>query len=397
MINPDFQLLFESAQGLYLVLLPNPPLFTIVAASDAYARQTMTVREQIIGRGLFEVFPMNPDEQSTIGFYNLKASLNKVIEKKTCDTLALIKYDIPAPAGEKNQYEERYWSPVNCPVFDSQGNLTYIIHKTEDVTDFIQQTKLTEELRNQKVKMESEILIRAQQIQDANQKLERIIKDREDILAIVSHDLKNPLTAIDLNLQMISKIANEQSKILSIVKNIQKSTDQMERLINDLMDFSKIQIGILTIEKKEDAPDKIIETVYEMMKTQAEKKELNFFTEVNSGLPKIQCDSQRIVQALANLIGNSIKFTDNGGSIKVSVENTIEGVIFSVNDTGPGISSENLPKVFERYWQSKNTNNSSAGLGLSITKGIVDAHGGKIWVESQLEKGSTFYFLLPHC
>ena len=106
-------------------------------------------------------------------------------------------------------------------------------------------------------------------------------------------------------------------------------------------------------------------------------------------------DNQRIAQALLNLLGNAIKFTETGGIVQISAVESLGAVKFSVSDTGPGILEEDLPKLFDRYWQAKRSNTASAGLGLSITKGIIEAHGSLIRVESQIGKGSTFYFTLP--
>ena len=173
---PDFRVLFESAPGLYLVLAPD---LTIVAASEAYLRATMTKREAILGRGLFEVFPDNPDDPSATGVQNLRASLGRVLQHRASDAMAVQKYDIRRPESEGSGFEERYWSPVNSPVFGPGGEITYIIHRVEDVTEFarlkqsgVEQHRLTEALRTRTSQMESEIYQRAQEVQAANRKLE---------------------------------------------------------------------------------------------------------------------------------------------------------------------------------------------------------------------------------
>src|SRR6188768_1898343 len=132
--DADFQLLFEAAPGSFLVLKPD---FTIVAASDAYLRATMTDRSAILGRGLFDVFPDNPEDPSATGARNLRASLERVLETRVADTMAVQKYDIPKPTTEGGGFEERYWSPLNTPVLDANGVVKYIIHRVEDVTDFV--------------------------------------------------------------------------------------------------------------------------------------------------------------------------------------------------------------------------------------------------------------------
>jgi|CXWL01.1.fsa_nt_gi PAS domain S-box-containing protein len=171
----DFRALFESAPGLYLVLTPD---LSIVAVSDAYLAATMTRREEILGRGLFEVFPDNPDEAGATGVSNLRASLSRVLANRAADAMALQKYDIRRPASEGGGFEERYWSPVNSPVLVA-GEVAYIIHRVEDATEFVRLTEerqhagqLTEELRVRTQQMEAEVFLRARQVQQANAALE---------------------------------------------------------------------------------------------------------------------------------------------------------------------------------------------------------------------------------
>lgn len=170
--RPDFRTLFEASPGLYLVLHPD---LTIVAVSDAYLRATMTRREEILGRGLFDVFPDNPDDPSATGTRNLRASLQQVIQNRAPDPMAVQKYDIRRPESEGGGFEERFWSPVNSPVLGSSGELLYIIHRVEDVTEFVrlkqlgsEQRKLADELQSRAASMEMEVYLRAQEVQEAN-------------------------------------------------------------------------------------------------------------------------------------------------------------------------------------------------------------------------------------
>ncbi len=135
--NLDFKLLFESAPGLFLVLRPDSPHFTILGASDAYLRATLTERKKIVGRGLFEVFPDNPDDPHATGTSNLRSSLERVLATKVSDTMAVQKYDIRRPENEGGGFEERFWSPVNSPVLGGNGRILYIIHRLEDVTELM--------------------------------------------------------------------------------------------------------------------------------------------------------------------------------------------------------------------------------------------------------------------
>ena len=216
----DFRLLFESAPGLYLVLTPE---LKIVAVNNAYAQATNIQRNEILGCGLFEVFPDNPNDPAATGVRNLAASLQRVLENRTPDTMAVQKYDIRRPNSEGGGFEERYWSPVNSPVFGPDGRILYIIHRVEDVTEFIrlkqagiEQYKITEELRTRTNQVESEVYLRAQEVQNANRQLEnanqtlarlyettkeqnQLIQQanrlKSEFLANMSHELRTPLNA----------------------------------------------------------------------------------------------------------------------------------------------------------------------------------------------------------
>lgn len=173
----DFKLLFENAPGLFLVLRPDAD-FTILGASDAYLRATLTEREKIVGRGLFEVFPDNPDDPAATGTSNLRASLNRVLATKASDAMAVQKYDIRRPETEGGGFEERFWSPVNSPVLTADNQILYIIHRVEDVTEFVRASRLgqlererSEALQRRGDAMELEILRRSQELDAANRKL----------------------------------------------------------------------------------------------------------------------------------------------------------------------------------------------------------------------------------
>lgn len=172
---PDFRVLFESAPGLYLALTPD---FRIVAVSESYLRATMTERKDILGRDIFEVFPDNPDDPAATGVSNLRASLERVVHQRVTDAMAVQKYDIRRPESEGGGFEERYWSPVNSPVFGAGNEVAYILHRVDDVTDFVrlkqrevEQNTLTQKLLTRGEQMEAEILQRAQELQEVNRQL----------------------------------------------------------------------------------------------------------------------------------------------------------------------------------------------------------------------------------
>ncbi len=233
-----------------------------------------------------------------------------------------------------------------------------------------------------------------------NAKLYRLareaVKAREEILSIVSHDLKNPLAVIKLSAQIMKEWEDPDANLVKdYAERIEQNSTLMLRLINDLLDFAKIQSNYLSFTFHEENFAEIIESSVKTMKTQIEMKRLDLIQTLNHRLPKVSCDAFRIAQVLMNLISNAIKFSPKSGVIKIVTTELENEVLFSISDSGPGIASNELEKVFDRFWQADQAKNLGTGLGLSIAQSIIRAHRGKIWVESEFGSGSTFYFTLP--
>lgn len=225
---------------------------------------------------------------------------------------------------------------------------------------------------------------------------EQATRDREDVLSIISHDLKNPLSTIDLSAQIISRQKDSsREKIVQMAQKIRKSAHYMETLISGLLDIGKIQSKNFTVEAQAESVAQVIDSTLELVEQKVEKKEIQLIVEIAPNQPPILCEKTRITQVLTNLLSNAIKFTPTKGSIRLKIVSADGYAQFSVSDTGPGIEPELLPKLFERFWQAKETASLGTGLGLYIAKGMVEAHGGRIWVESKLGEGSTFHFTIP--
>ena len=224
----------------------------------------------------------------------------------------------------------------------------------------------------------------------------RANRAREEVLAVVSHDLRNPLSAIAMCSRVLMETPPEsEAERRSLLETISQSTELTNRLIEDLLDVSIIEAGRLSIEKRPEEVAPIIEHVVQMFAGVARERRIALYEDVSPGLPIVLCDAGRIVQALANLVGNALKFTDAGGRVTVSAEQHEDGVVVSVADTGAGIAPEHLTRIFERYWQSAGKARiRGSGLGLAIAKGIAEAHGGRMWVDSTQGEGSTFSFTL---
>ncbi len=220
------------------------------------------------------------------------------------------------------------------------------------------------------------------------------IKVREDVVAIVSHDLKNPLNGILLNASFLLKTTDDQSQ-KNKIERIKRSAERMHTMIEDILDVTKLEAGTFTVEIETEDVKSFVEDAIELHRPLAEEKKIALTYEFENQPGLIKCDHQRILQVLSNLLGNAIKFTPEGKDIKLRVQTLKEFVQFIIEDSGPGLSREQIPQVFDRYWQARSTSKLGAGLGLSIAKGIVEAHGGKIWVESEEGQGAKFFFTLP--
>lgn len=226
--------------------------------------------------------------------------------------------------------------------------------------------------------------------------LEQAVIAREEVLAVVSHDLGNPLAAISLVTTVLQRHDLAQDdRLKEYVSSIATSVDQMKRLLRDLQDFSKMQSGTFSVKKNPEKAMDVLSSAIVSVRSLAEGRRQTLTTDIPATLPQIMCDRHRIVQALSNLLGNAVKFTPEGGAISVQAGQRGSEVVMSVSDNGPGISPEDLPRIFDRFWQADATRNTGAGLGLTIVKGIAEAHGGRIWAESQVGVGSSFHFAIP--
>lgn len=230
-------------------------------------------------------------------------------------------------------------------------------------------------------------------------RLRRLAEDavgtRDDVLSIVAHDLRNPLNAISMGASLLLDLPLSGEKRDEHLRVVQRSAARMDRLIQDLLDAARIEAGRFSVQRGvlEVAP--LIAEACETFAAPAAASQQQLSCKVRDGTPAISADGDRVLQLLRNLLSNALRHTPEGGSIMVRVEPAGDEVRFSVRDTGAGIPEEDLPHLFDRFWQARHTRRGGAGLGLAIARGIAEAHGGRIWVESEEGKGSTFIFLLP--
>ncbi|MCY1046004.1 HAMP domain-containing sensor histidine kinase [Corallococcus sp. bb12-1] len=221
---------------------------------------------------------------------------------------------------------------------------------------------------------------------------------RDEFLGMVSHDLRTLLGGIALQSTLLKRHASDDEagqRTAQAAEKIQRFTARMNRLIGDLVDVASIEAGRLRITPElQDATPLLRESV-DAFQAQASAQDLMLDVEIRGDTLMAKFDPERILQVLANLLSNALKFTAAGGRISLQVEPVGQYIRFSVKDTGAGIPSHQLEQVFERFWQARGEDRRGSGLGLYISRGIVEAHGGRIWAESQPGHGSTFAFTLP--
>lgn len=394
--EPDFQSLFEAAPDLYLVLGPD---LKIVAVSNSYLEATLTKRKEILGKGIFEVFPDNPNDEAATGVGNLRSSLERVLLSKVADAMAVQKYDIPLPEGG---FEERFWSPLNTPVLNSKGEVSYIIHKVEDVTEFIrlkqqgtEQNKLTEELRSRTEQMESEIFLRAQQVQEANKKLRDAERVKGDFFANVSHELRTPLSLILGPLESIlsRKYGDLSDTHESYLKTIHNNAIRLLQMVNGLLDFSKVEAGKMQVHREATDIVALTRSVLNDFESMLKGKKVALSSEILFSGRNVMIDHYLFERILFNLLSNAAKFTPEGGKVIVKMWMKDDKLYVSVKDSGIGISESDIPHLFQKFHQAEGSSTrrfEGTGLGLAMVKEFAELLGGSVAVESKQMVGSTF-------
>ena len=224
---------------------------------------------------------------------------------------------------------------------------------------------------------------------------ERATRARDQMLGVVAHDLRNPLSTILMASQLLNDTLEPESAARRQVAMMHRAGERMNRLIQDLLDVKRIENGRLMVEARPVPALSLLTEAAEMLRPLAVAGKLELLLDTTADLPQVSADPNRVQQVLSNLIGNAIKFTPRGGRITMRGEHLANEVRLAVTDTGPGIPAEQLLDVFGQYWQASRTDRRGIGLGLAIAKGIVEGHNGRIWVESTVGEGSSFYFTLP--
>jgi signal transduction histidine kinase len=420
-IDRFYEGLFRAAPGPYLILKSDAPRFTIVEVNDAYLAATNTRRSDLIGRALFAVFPDNPEDAGATGERNLGESLATVLSTGRPHEMAVQKYDIPRPPEQGGGFEERYWSPLNTPVFNEERELTHIIHYVEDVTELAHLARLREmegervvALRNRNEWLEEEIHRRrvAEAELDMAVHRERLAREdadrarrsaeeanhfKSEFIAKMSHELRTPLNAIGGYAQLLEmgvrgKLTDDQCEFL---RRIRSSEEHLLTLINQILDLARVESGKEHYEITHLQVKPILVRVEELITPQMMAKQIALSVEDVASELIVHADPDKLRQILLNLMSNAIKNTPPGGRIAASCAADRECVRISIEDTGRGIPAGQLEKIFEPFVQVADGSGEGVGLGLPISREFARAMGGDLTVTSVPGNGATFVLRLP--
>ncbi|SAK62054.1 PAS/PAC sensor hybrid histidine kinase [Caballeronia arationis] len=535
----DFRLLFEATPSPLLILRPDCA-FTIAAASDAYLKETLTVREEIIGKGVFDVFPDNPAVPEAGATTNLRASLATVVATKKPHVMAIQRYDVPNRT--EGGFEFRYWSPVNAPVLAADGRLLYIVHRVENVTAYVHSLEANEALRERSRLLQEELskseaqvfrhgealsattlalqkateeadawrlgeekfrlitdalphivwtarpdgyvdyynqhfcdfagasppsadgaewehfvhpedldsvktawnhsvatgdpyetvfrvrhhsgtyrwtLARAVAVRDndaaivkwigsntdihekvlAEHELREAHRRKDDFLAMLAHELRNPLAPIVAGAEMLSMLLSEDARVLQVSDVIRRQIGHMKSLIDGLLDVSRVTRGLISLDKRILDIHQIVHESVEQVRPLIEAHKHRLTLQLAADVLCVCGDHKRLVQLLSNLLNNAAKYTADGGRLNLTTKASPTEVIVSVEDNGIGMTPELLRTAFDLFQQGGRTAvraEDGLGIGLALVKSLVEQHEGTVSASSKgTGQGSEFIVRFP--
>lgn len=406
--STSYRVLFEATRSPYLVLAADAPRFTITGVNAAYLRATMTERESLIGRGVFEAFPNNPDDLEASGIGDLRRSLERALAERGTDAMAMLRYDIRRPDGS---FEKRYWNPTNTAMLNAASEPIGILHHAVDVTEYVLLRTRGAELDRQSQRLEAEVVARVQRLKEANERLraseERqrdALKRKDEFLIMLAHELRNPLAPICSGLELMRRQDNTPAAAMKIRDMMERQTKHMVRLVDDLLDASRVTSGKIRLQRVPTLLELLVESAVDAHRETFLIKRIAFAAELPSTPYLIDVDPTRFVQVVSNLLHNAAKFTGPGGSVRLvalvadSDASTVGPQLsISVSDTGIGIGSDLLPRVFDMFAQGQSeSSHAGLGIGLALARQLVEMHGGGIEARSEgAGRGTELVFHVP--
>lgn len=409
----NYQRLFDALPSPYLIMTAD---FTIVTVNDAYATATMIDREAVAGRPMFEVFPDNPADPNADGVRNLRRSLQTVVDTGKPDALALQRYDVRAPDG---LFVQRYWSPVNTPLFAEDGTVAYIVHRVQDVTDLVELRRAGREhqqaaaaLQTRVEQMEADLFTRGRELQDTNRQLQQVnaelaatsaalraqqrAKDR--FIATLSHELRNPLASARAALDVLTlDIPDHPARAV-----LDRQLTALTRMTDDLLDAARAVTGrVHTARRPLDLRLLVAATVRDA--PAARTARAGDGPAIRLTQPEhaviVDGDPVRLAQMLTNLLDNAHKHTPAGTPITVELTVRDSHAQIDVHDAGPGFPPESAATLFDPFVRATTAGQrtpAGLGLGLAVVRGIAETHDGTATAHSDGPgTGATFTIRLP--
>jgi signal transduction histidine kinase len=410
----DYQRLFDAGPSPYLVLDAH---LTIVAVNNAYLAATATDRNALLGQPIFEAFPDNPADPTADGVRNLRRSLETVLTTGKADTMALQRYDIPIDRKDAGEhFVERYWSPINTPVLRANGQLTHIIHRVEDVTEFVQlhgvdrnQQRTAAQLQTRVQRMETDLFIRARELQDVNQQLREAYEQlaaadralqkqqqaKDRFIATLSHELRNPLAAVLAATELLAVDVGDHPAVAVLERQV----NSLVRMADDLLDASRALTGRLDVARRPLDLRTTVDAAVRDIQPEYARTDRTLHLSLSAQPVPVDGDAIRLSQMLGNLLSNARKYTRPGGTVRVELTRAAGHAVLTVRDDGIGFdptTADRLFEVFARAVPSGMTDAGGLGLGLAIVRSIVDLHGGTVTAHSQgPATGAEFHVQLP--
>ena len=497
-IPVDYRQAFRGIPGLFLVLQPDDD-FTIIDASDAYLRATRTTRDQLIGKGIFEVFFASPEgPRLTLAVNaNLRASLERVRATRSTDTMPVQRYDLPVHGDEAGAFEERYWSPINTPILSDRGEVVQIIHRVDDATTEDRQRRIYEaalsntpdlvyvfgrdhrfvyaneallrmwgktreeaigrnclelgyepwhaEMHDREIeqvvatrrsirgevpftgadgrriydyifapvlgangdvvavagttrditeRQEAEQAIRAQAV-----RLAEADRGKDEFLATLSHELRNPLAPLRNSLALLRMAGGTNAPMSNVHELMERQVDHLVRLVDDLLEVSRITRGTFELRRERVDLGAIIRNAIETSEPLIYEGKHRLSVSLPDEALWLDGDPVRLAQILSNLLNNAAKYTDRGGKIELAVAAAGGRVRISVRDNGLGITPEALPRLFEMFSRGEGAGGRAQGglgIGLALARRLAAMHGGTLSARSDGPGcGSEFTLSLP--
>jgi len=415
----DFVRLFDVMPHPYLIVRADP-CFTIVAVNGRYLEATGTGRSDIIGRGLFEVFPENPGDPSVNSVSDLRASLQRVLRDRVVDVMGVQKYDVPARDGSTD-FRVKYWSPINTPVAGLDGSITFIIHHVEDVTDFVLQhgrpedtsvhhSKKVEQLEE---RVQAEVMRRASDLKEANRQikareaqlarlndqLQHLDKLKTEFFSNVSHEFRTPLTVILGPLESLLREQPQQlpAGIRTSLEMMYRNALRLLKLVNTLLEFSRIEAHRAAPHWQSVELSLLTRGIASTFQSLCEQAHLRLEIDCPRAPQTVSMDPDIWERILLNLLSNAFKFTFSG-RIEVRLDYSAETVELTVRDTGTGIPQAELPRLFERFHRIRGARGRTyegTGIGLALVKELVELLRGSIAATSTEGEGSCFVVRIP--